>query len=213
LAIDTATARAGVGLYDGHVVADLNWPGGREGSRTLLPAVRYLLELTGRRLEEVAGVAVTLGPGSFTALRVGLSTAKGLAYGLGCPILGVPTLDVVAYPHHLCGQVVWAFVNAGRGRLVGAPYRRQGNAFGPIEPAQHGPAADLIAQVRGPALVTGELSGAVLELLAERHDLVLAPLALRERAAAHLAEVGWQRLARGEQDDPFALEPRYVHTS
>src|SRR5687767_10648138 len=86
LALDTSTAHAGVALYNGDVLAELTWPAGRHGSQTVLPQVEHLLRLSSRDIRDLTVVAVALGPGSFSALRVGLSTAKGLALALACPL-------------------------------------------------------------------------------------------------------------------------------
>ena len=97
LALDTATERGSLAL----VAADrllleysLESPGAYLTS--LLPGVEALLQASGRRLEEVGAIAVSQGPGNFTGLRIGLATAKGLAWALTCPLVPVPTLEVLA---------------------------------------------------------------------------------------------------------------------
>jgi tRNA threonylcarbamoyladenosine biosynthesis protein TsaB len=161
LALDTSTARAGVALYDGDVIAEATWPAQRQAGQSLLVEVRRLLDAAGRAPAHIAAVAVAVGPGSFSALRVGLSTAKGLALALGCPLLGISTLEATAAPHRGRGGTVWALVDAGRARVVAAPFAGDEGGWGRRGEPWHGPAADLAGVVAGPALVCGEVSPAV----------------------------------------------------
>jgi len=211
LAIDTSTAQAGLALYDGSLLAELTWPAGRHGSRTVLVEVDRLLALAGRGAADLTAVAVALGPGSFSALRVGMSLAKGLAFATGCALVGIPTLDVVSYLHRHAGQLVWAVLDAGRGRVVAAPYMARGSDWEAAGPPFHGPVGRLVERIAGPALVGGEVPPAMIDALRDRPDVVvLTPAALLRRPGA-LAELGWARLLAGAADDPVTLEPLYLH--
>ena len=98
LAIDTATRMASIALYDATgVLAEETWRSQNNHSVELMPAVMRLVERQQKTLSDISGVAVSLGPGSFTGLRSGLSLAKGLCLALQTPIVGVPTLQVTAY--------------------------------------------------------------------------------------------------------------------
>ena len=216
LALDTATARVGIALYDGDLVAEASWPGGRQGSTTLLPEVDRLLRLTGQEVTAVTAVAVMLGPGSFSALRVGLSTAKGLAMGLGCALIGVPTMDAIAYPHRRPGVTVWALLDAGRARVTARAYREtpegwQATGTPHHGTPHHGTAVEVAAAINAPAVVCGEASPALVAALADRPGIDVLPPAVRARRAGHLAEIAWRRLQAGDTDDPVTLEPIYVH--
>src|SRR5262245_63665484 len=92
LAIDTATSRVVVarGRSDGTLVDQASWDAGYRHGEALLPAIERLLAPVGGRVA-LSAVVVGTGPGAFTGLRVGIATAKGIAHGLGCPIVGVPT--------------------------------------------------------------------------------------------------------------------------
>jgi tRNA threonylcarbamoyladenosine biosynthesis protein TsaB len=211
LAIDTSTVQAGLALYDGDLLAELIWPAGRRGSQTVLPAIDGLLTLTDRAIGDVAAVAVALGPGSFSALRVGLSLAKGLALARACPLLGIPTLDVVSYPHRHAGQPVWAVLDAGRTRVTAARYSTTEAGWQADALPYHGPVAGLVERITGPALVGGEVPSAMIDALTDRPEVVVLPPATRRRRPGALAELAWARLRAGERDDPHALEPLYLH--
>lgn len=211
LALDTATTRVGIALYDGDLVAEASWPGGRQGSTTLLPEIERLLRLTGQEVMAVTAVAVMLGPGSFSALRVGLSTAKGLALGLGCALVGAPTLDVIAYPHRRPGVTVWALLDAGRSRLTAQAYHETPAGWLATGASQHGTAAEIASAIHAPALVCGEASPALVTALEDRSGIEVLPPAVRARRAGHLAEIAWRRLQAGDTDDPVTIEPIYTH--
>ena len=93
LAIDTSTDTAGIALArDREVLAELTWHCGQNHTTQLLPQIAHLLNQTGIDLKSISGIIVARGPGSFNGLRVGISTAKGLAFSLGVPIIGISTL-------------------------------------------------------------------------------------------------------------------------
>src|SRR5437016_9306834 len=99
LALDTSTDMCGIALYrpaEG-VLAEQSWLSGREQTTQLLPNVQRMMALVNVRTADLTGVAVATGPGSFSGVRIGISTAKSLAYALSIPLWGVPSLDVLAY--------------------------------------------------------------------------------------------------------------------
>jgi tRNA A37 threonylcarbamoyladenosine modification protein TsaB len=123
LALDTSTLTAGIALYGaGGLLGETSWSAGRAQTTAILGETARLLELAALRPVDLGAVAVATGPGAFNGLRVGLSTAKGLCFALGLPLLGIPTLDAVAYPHGGYGHPVRAVIAAGRGRFVSALY-------------------------------------------------------------------------------------------
>ncbi|HAS05037.1 MAG TPA: tRNA (adenosine(37)-N6)-threonylcarbamoyltransferase complex dimerization subunit type 1 TsaB, partial [Dehalococcoidia bacterium] len=93
LAIDTSTDTAGIAIADEfNILAELTWSCGRNHSVELMPRMTKLLEDAGVKFEDIKGVVVAIGPGSFNGLRVGVSTAKGIAFSLDVPIVGIGTL-------------------------------------------------------------------------------------------------------------------------
>jgi tRNA threonylcarbamoyladenosine biosynthesis protein TsaB len=213
LAIDTSTQMAGLALYAADtLLAELAWPAGRAQTTALLGEIDRLLGLSGLRPPDLGAVAVAIGPGSFNGLRVGLSTAKGLAFALDLPLLGVPTLDAVAYPHGGHGRAVRAVIAAGRGRLVSALYRWQDGEVRRVGDYANSTPEELAGLIVEPTIVCGELPP---ERHASWRDLAplaqLVPSALNARRAGCLAEIAWARFRRGETDDAAALEPIYLH--
>ena len=216
LALDTSTERIGVALYDGgRVLAECAWRSGRRHTRQLAPLVDEVLGRVGATMGQVQSVAVALGPGSFTGLRIGLALAKGLAVGRGLPLLGVPTLDVVAaaVSPQSGFPTLAAVLPAGRGRLAVGWYRLGDAEWQPQGAPELLTAAELTQRVRKPTVVCGELQAEERRRLARKYRsvLLLSPAACARRPA-YLAELAWQRLQAGQSDDPAALAPIYLHT-
>src|SRR5437773_8645123 len=125
LSLDTSTSTASVALFDGQrVVSETAWRAGREHSTRLLVEVEIALERVGKNAEDLTGLVVARGPGSFTGVRVALSVAKGMAAGLQIPLWGVNSLDVVACAAGAIDLPVRALLEAGRSRYATALYSR-----------------------------------------------------------------------------------------
>ena len=207
LALDTSTSTASVALFDGqHVVSEASWLAGREHSTRLLVEVDVAFERIGRRSEELTGLVVAIGPGSFTGVRVALSVAKGIAAGLAIPLWGVSTLDVVAAAAGPIELPVRAVVEAGRGRFATALYRDgqcvQAAALATLEQL-----ATLIAE---PTLVIGELTAEARRQLAAQPTVMIASRAASTRRAGFLAELGWRQAQAGHPGDPRIIDAFYV---
>lgn len=215
LAIDTSTAFAGVALVrDATTLAELNWQVGQRHGSDLLPRVAWMLRGAGVAPVDLTGVAVALGPGSFNGIRVAVATAKSLAIGLRVPLVGVPTLDAIAWGYALVDAEIWAVVEAGRGQLYAARY--QGPA---VSTATWAPRdgylllspAELGGRVERMALIVGEFRPETAAALAAdlgprvRFASVAAP-----RRAVWLAELAMARAAAGQYDDAARIEPLYL---
>jgi tRNA threonylcarbamoyladenosine biosynthesis protein TsaB len=211
LAIDTSTENAGIALYDGVVASEQIWRAGRNQTSALLPEIERLLALNGLSFSDVGALGIAVGPGTFNGLRVGLSTAKGLCFGLGVPIVGVDTLEAAAYPHLMSGSPVRAFVAAGRGRVVFADFRYRNERWVRVGEMRNQPLSELTAGMSERAALAGELSGEALNALDEDARARLPAPALRMRRPGYLAEIAFRRWKAGDVDDLVLLEPVYVH--
>lgn len=205
LALDTATDTVGLALYhaDGPR-AEIAWAASGGHGAALMPEVERALSLAGIRPSDLTAAAVTLGPGSFTGLRIALACAKGLVAVLGIPLLGVPTLEAMAHPHRHLGAPLYPVIRAGRGRFCTARHEPQR-----VEEFRVG-SLDQIASSQGVWL--GELREAErrqLEELLPSGSHVLGPLEGWRRPAA-VAQIAWERLLLGESDDAATLSPIYL---
>jgi len=215
LAMDTSTKQAGIALYEGArgLVAEYNWHSANRHTEELMPAVAQMLAQAGVAPGALRAVAIALGPGSFTGLRVGLAAAKGLALAHGLTLLGIPTLDVVAYPHQAQPVPVIAVLQAGRGRVYWAPYAHGPGGWAAQEPPRLSTVPELANTVVRPLMFVGEVSTAERETLISWAGGARAnflPSALSLRRAGYLAELGWRRFDAGEADDPASLSPIYL---
>ena len=213
LAIDTATQYASLALYnqDG-VFAEEAWLSGRNHTIELTPRIDRMLKLANLQVAELTALAVSLGPGSFTGLRIGLAVAKGMALPHKLPVVGVPTLDVVVYPFRMRSLPVWAIAQAGRGRILAACYAQVDDAWQSFEGPFLTNFADLARQIDGKVLCTGEIDQEAAKTLwrDSHHKANVVSPADRLRRASYLAEIAVARLEDSYQDDPDALVPIYL---
>ena len=214
LAIDSSTSWISLALYDGiSVLYETTWQSQHHHTVELAPAIDQLFERTGTQPIDLTGIAVAIGPGSFTSLRIGVAAAKGLALALKIPLVGVPSLDILAAAQPLDELPLIAILHAGRTRLAYVTYLVEGGAWQP----QHEPAAidasDLVKTISSPTLIAGELSEEARSVLGRRwKNAMLAPPARCLRRAGYLAEIGWERLMSDRVDDPITLAPIYLST-
>ena len=139
LALDTSTHLAGLALCEnGELRAEYTWDVGANHSVELLRRLEWLLQERGLSMTQISAIAAAIGPGSFTGVRVAVTVAKTLAFSLKAPLVGISTLDVIAYSQAAAALPVCALMEAGRGEFYAAFYRqgyfedaaRAGNAFG-----------------------------------------------------------------------------------
>jgi tRNA threonylcarbamoyladenosine biosynthesis protein TsaB len=213
LAIDTATNFAGIALYgQGQVWAEESWHSAMAHSVELMPRIQRLLTTHHVEVESLTGIGVSLGPGSFTGLRIGLAAAKGLAMPHRLPLIGIPTLDVVAYPHQRAGWPVWAVLQAGRGRVGVACYDWVEDEWTQVVAPTLTSFKGLCKLASVPALFCGEIDGAAADLLREQlaGGATIPSPALRLRRPACLAEMAAARLDGNDVDDVTSLAPIYL---
>ena len=221
LAIDTATRWISLALHDGHeVTAEATWKSGNYHTVELAPQVALLMRRASVAPVQLQGIAVAIGPGSYTGLRIGLGFAKGLSLAQAVPLVGVPTLDGLMRAQPPRAERAVALLQAGRGHVSAGHYRWNARHYR-WEPAGETQVLDwagLIAQLappddppaeRAPVYVVGEIDAAGAEQLrALKRQVLLATPAQSLRRAGFLAELGWERL-RSAPDDANRLAPNY----
>jgi tRNA threonylcarbamoyladenosine biosynthesis protein TsaB len=217
LGIDTATSRGSVALArPGEVLAAVALIERGAHARDLLPEIDGLLQRSGLRPSGLHGIAVTVGPGSFTGVRVGLATAKGLAYSLGIGLAGLSTLEALAraaVPERgVAPPRVCAAIEAGRGEVYAALFRIENG-----EPARETAdvsrrPADLVREIPSGTLVVGDGS-AVLERAARELGLDIEVIDPWPPLAGPVALWGCRTLLPGTPYRPGAARPNYVRPS
>jgi tRNA threonylcarbamoyladenosine biosynthesis protein TsaB len=159
LAIETATPAQSVALVeDARLLAELSYEAKGNRGGVLLPTVDQVLKTAGVAAGDLDVVAVSVGPGSFTGLRVGLATAKGLALGAGARLVGVSTLEALAEGYASADATICALLDAYRGEVYMAVFRRKGHALERLSPdavLAPGAVASALAAVEGPVHLIG----------------------------------------------------------
>ena len=213
LALDTSTRTAGLALYDGEqVLSEVIWTSHDFHTVELAPAIVDAIQKSGKKIDKVEAVAVAIGPGSFTGLRIGLALAKGIALARHLPLIGIPTLDILAYGQPLLDLPLAAVLRAGRGRLAVDWYQLQKKGWVSQNTMEVLTAEQLAERIEIPTLIAGELDEQERHIFRRKKKLItLASPARSVRRPGFLAELGWQRLQSGQTDDPAALAPIYLH--
>ena len=215
LVIDTSTSYGAVGLWSGGgLTRVLSWRSRNNHTAELMPAVDALLRAGGVAAAELAGVAVTVGPGGFSAVRTGLGVAKGLALGGALPVAGVSSLEASARPYRDAAERVCAALPAGRDAVAWAAYGADGSgAWGALGAESVSGVDELIGAHTAGTLYCGEgvaqIGGALRERLGVGPRLAPAAGAPLDRLGG-AGELGAAALAEGRHGPAAAIEPRYL---
>jgi tRNA threonylcarbamoyladenosine biosynthesis protein TsaB len=212
LAVDTSTAQVGLALYDGaQVMAEYAWRSSRRHTVELAPAIADLLARCGATMDQVHALGVALGPGSFTSLRVGLALVKGLALSRHIPLIGIPTLDILAHAQPAGRHPLLCAIQAGRGRFAVGAYKGSRKGWQAQGAARVVSLEALIAEAQVPSVLCGEFSAEEVQKMKDL-GIRLASPAQSVRRPAVLAELAWARWQAGDMDDEASLAPLYLHT-
>jgi tRNA threonylcarbamoyladenosine biosynthesis protein TsaB len=213
LALDTATERGSLALVaDDRVLLEYSLESHNAYLTRLMPGVAAILRNAGKDVADLDAVAVSLGPGNFTGLRIGLATAKTLAWSLRRPLVPVPTLEVLAaqFPRH--PHPVGVVMDAKRGEVFWGRFRCQEDMPQMLEGPLRLPVGDLPARLSPPLLLTGPGLEIYREVLAPllAPEIVLAPPEMRLPWASTLARLARCRLELGLTANPAQLVPTYL---
>lgn len=212
LAIDTSTALIGLACYDQEGLrGESCWQSGRNHSAQLLPQLQMLLRHIGYAPADVLALAVACGPGSWSGLRVGMSVAKGMALAGGLALLGISTLDALAYQHPRSPMPIYPVIRLGRDRFASAVFQHEAR-FERLSADRNVSLDELCAAIDENALFCGDIDPELQQEL--RRSLgpraVFPSPAANMRRPGYLAELAWQRFSAGERDDIATLEPVYL---
>ena len=219
LGIETATERLGAALLTGDSRLFERRTDSRSSHCELLAGfITELAAESGVPLERIEGIAVSVGPGSFTGLRIGIATAMGLAYGLGIPACGVNTLAALAYAAGLDGAFVCPLIDARRSEAYAAVYRVGAGAPATVVEPAAVPVARLAAVIAGlgePVMLTGPAAEKFRPIIeaAGNHPLDILPPESAQPSAAAVARLGRILFASGGGGSPASLSPVYLRRS
>ncbi len=206
LSIDTASAMASVALSrGGKVIAESTWECNRNHTVELLPAIDKLLGGASVSKGDLTAVFVSVGPGMYTGLRVGVATAQALARAADLPLVGVGRLELDAFPHASFAGNIIAVHRAGRGDLAWATYRN--GPWRELTAPRLTKADELADSLRERTLLSGEIDDELAALIADRAEIA-APATVGRATA--LAKLGQARLEAGGAHEPALVAPIYL---
>lgn len=214
LGIDTATAQVSVAV-GGHegVLASTQSVRGRQHAETLVPAIEFTCRQARIELSEISVVAVDLGPGLFTGLRVGVAAAKAMAHALRVPMIGVPSLDLVAFPLRFSPKLIVAAVDARRGELFTASYRQVPGGIQRLTPHHVVSPDDLASELLATAeecLLVGDGAVRYREVFDGLHKVEIIEEGLAYPSASSLVMLAHAQALREQWVKPWDLQPLYL---
>ncbi len=224
LAIETSTLLGGVALIDdaARLIVEITLNVSSTHSEQLMSVIAHAIEKASLELQDIDVFAVSIGPGSFTGLRIGVSTVKGLSFATGRPIVAVPTLEALAWHFPSCRHPVCAMLDARKKEVFAALFLWDGEGFGRVVP-ETSVAVERLPEVIGSRsetrgeriLFTGEGAGlyrdAILNAFAER--AVFPPPIKMIPSPINVAHLGLGKARRGEFSEPISLVPVYGRKS
>ncbi len=211
VAIESAALSAGAAVLCGDKLLSEQFANnGLTHSQTLLPLIDAALSAAGKTMEDMDAVAVSAGPGSFTGVRIGMGTAKGLALGAGKPLIAVPTLLALAYNAAAHDGIIVPMMDARRGEVYTATYFAQNGALEEIAPMRAMPLSALLPQL-DTALFVGDGAAVhrekIIEVMGESAQFAPAHLLHHRAASVAMAARNLQPVS------PHAAAPFYLRLS
>lgn len=216
LGVDTATASCSVAITEGEeLLAEMTLVSGETHSRHLARLIETLIRNTGLSLDRIEGFAVARGPGSFTGLRIGISTVKGFAVAGNRPVAGVSTLAALAWQIGPTDHLICPMIDARRKEVYAAWYRWHPDGPAAVSGERVASPEAVLTALDRPCIFVGSGASAYRHRIGERagHRALFAAGALNATRAATIAMLGARRLIAGRSDDVERLVPTYLRKS
>jgi tRNA threonylcarbamoyladenosine biosynthesis protein TsaB len=233
LGLETGGPQASLAVASHGAVLAVAAPERKAHGETVVGAIDALLREAGVTIKDLAAIAVGIGPGSFTGLRIALSYAKGVALATGCGVVGIPSLDALAWcalclPELASGTTICPILDARKGELYAALYRAVENGLEKLsgeflaKPEDLAGQIELAGQIQGQVVYLGDGVTSYGDALrkeaqgpqgATGRKVTVADLSLVRSSAAMIAALGAARVASGRLDSVSSLQPLYVRPS
>lgn len=216
LGIDTATVQVScaIGGHEG-VLGCVQASRGKRHAETLTPAIEFICRQSRVELAEISVVAVDLGPGLFTGLRVGVAAAKAVASALSVPMIGVPSLDLLAFPVRFTPRLIVAAIDARRGELFYAFYRQVPGGIQRVTPHAVGDPDDVASELIATGedvLMVGDGAFRYEDVFCELDKVELADRGLAYPSAGSLVQLAHPQALREQFVQPWDVQPLYLRT-
>ncbi len=217
LALETATPAGSIAIVDdaegltGEVRVNVRVA----HAERLMPSIQWLLEASGLSIKDIDAFALSIGPGSFTGLRIGLSTVKGFSFATGKPVVPVPTIDAFARTMPFCRHIICPMLDARKNEVYAGLYRWVDGQCKKILPETALKPGDLLKKINEPVLFLGE--GCILykALISDtlKSNALFAPPSRMSPSASTIAEIAIEKIRHGITTDPVSLAPLYIRKS
>jgi len=217
LAVETSTMLGGVAIADENgLIAEIRLNVKSTHSERMMTSIDHILRLSGMTLAQIDVFAVAAGPGSFTGLRIGLSTVKGLCYASGRPLVLVSSLEAFAWNFAYSAYPLCLMFDARKGEVYAAGYRwEEGGGFTQVLHDCAARPEDLLRAVHGPVIIAGEGAALyrerIISAIGER--ALFAPPPKMVPSPSNVAMLGLQKALRKEFTDAVDAEPYYIRKS
>ena len=214
LGISTSTARVGcaIGGHEG-ILGAVYSSRGKRHAETLTPSIEFLCRQTRVELRDIGAVAVDIGPGMFTGLRVGIAAAKAIAQALRVPMIGVSSLDLLAFPVRYSPRLIVAVLDARRGEVFSAQYRQVPGGVQRVTEPRVSPPDDLVGDLAAQTnevLLVGDGAIRYRDLFRQVRRVEIAEQSLAHPSAASLVQLAHARALREDWVNTWDLEPLYL---
>ena len=214
LAIETASSQAGcaIGGHEGVLASAHSGINGRH-AENISPQIAFIKEQAGINYSELGAIAVDIGPGLFTGLRVGVATAVSIAHALTLPVIGISSLDLLAFPARWTSRLIVSAMDARRGELFTALFRRVPGGIQRVRDANVCTAEDLAAEIQTfdeSILLVGDGALRYAEVFESLGRVELAEQGLAHPSARAMVQLAHARAMREEFIQPWDLEPIYL---
>jgi tRNA threonylcarbamoyladenosine biosynthesis protein TsaB len=214
LGIETATAQVGcaIGAHEG-VRASFSVAKGRRHAESLVPGIDFVCRQACIELDEIGAVAADVGPGLFTGLRVGVVTAKALAMALRVPVIGVSSLDLLAFPVRWTHRRIVSVVDARRGEVFYGFYRQVPGGVQRLSEQRVGTPEELCSEIQATGedcLAVGDGALRYTDALEELTKVEIGEAGLAHPSAASLVQLAHAQAIREEFINSWELQPVYL---
>lgn len=217
LALETATTTGSIAIVDDNhgLIGEVSINIKIAHAERLMPAIKWLLDASHISVNEIDAFAISIGPGSFTGLRIGLSTAKGLSYAAKKPLVPVPTLDAFARTVPYCSHMICPMFDARKNEVYAAFYKWGKTGCETVMDVRAVKPEDLIREIREPVIFMGDGARLYKEQIIDTlgSNAFFVPESKMLPAASAVAEVALEKIKQGIITDPVALTPLYIRKS
>jgi len=214
LALETATLAGSIAIVDDRygLISEVRVNLKIAHAERLMPAIQWILDASHLSIDEIDAFAVSIGPGSFTGLRIGLSTVKGLSYAAKTPVVAVPTLDAFARTLPYCSYMICPMFDARKRQVYAALYKWENHVCRKVMDEIAVELNTLLRNIHEPAVFMGDgaklYKQQILDALGER--AIFVPESRMSPSASSVAEIALEKMEKGESADPVRLTPFYI---